>query len=511
MTIVLLIIITILGAIASWFAGRRSAAMACSISLATLLAGCMVLIAFWAGFYTEIAAGPVRCLASFSIPWISSLGINFSFAVDGFALMLITLTVLIGICAVVVSGKSVFARAGFFYFNIMLAIAGIIGVFAANDLFLFYFFWELMLVPMYFLIAIYGGSRRVYAAIRFFIFTQAGGLLMLVAIVALYTIHGRSTGIYTFSYDALLDTARSHPAAQWIMLGFVIAFAVKMPVVPLHTWVRDAYAEAPPAGTIIFAAILSKTGAYGFIRFVLPLFPAESMHISFCMMVLGVISILYCALTALGQSDIKRFLAYTSVSHLGFVLLGIFSTGWMALQGAIIIMLAHGLSITALFIIAAGIERRLDTRELTGMGGLWRRMPRMAGFATFFMAATLGLPGLANFVGEFLVLAGTFAVSPVLASIAALGLITSVIYSVWFIYRVFQGFAVPDKHVSDLELNHAGMLAILVAAVLWMGLYPRPVIKTTESSVKTIGAFAVPAQRQPVASVSQSLSPEGAQ
>ena len=250
----------------------------------------------------------------------------------------------------------------------MLILAGIIGVFTALDLFLFYFFWELMLVPMYFLISIWGHENRTYAAIKFFIFTQASGLFMLLSILGLYFIHGRATGIYTFDYFELLGTNLSSKAAMWLMLGFIIAFAVKLPAVPVHTWLPDAHTQAPTAGSVILAGLLLKTGAYGFIRFVIPLFPASAAAITPAMMIIAVIGIIYGAILAFAQTDLKRLVAYTSISHLGFALLGIFAWNTLALQGAVIVLLAHGLSTGALFVLVGVLDERLHSRDMSQHG-----------------------------------------------------------------------------------------------------------------------------------------------
>ena len=303
----------------------------------------------------------------------------------------------------------------------MWVLAGIVGVFLAVDLFLFYFAWELMLIPMYFLIVIWGHERRVYAAMKFFLFTQFSGLLMLIAILALYFIHHQATGVYTFEYSELLGTQLSPGAELWIMLGFFVAFAVKLPVVPLHTWLPDAHTEAPTAGSVILAGLLLKTGAYGLLRFVIPLFPHAAHEFTPVALVLAVIGIVYGAVMAFSQTDLKRLVAYTSVSHLGFVLLGIFSWNPLALQGAIMTMICHGLSTGALFILVGGLQERIHTRDLERMGGLWTVAPRLSGAALFFSLASLGLPGLGDFVGEFLVLLGSYKISVTITVVASLG------------------------------------------------------------------------------------------
>jgi NADH-quinone oxidoreductase subunit M len=300
---------------------------------------------------------------------------------DGLSLLLVLLTVLLGLMAVVASWSEIRERVGFFHFNLLWVLAGIVGVFLALDLFLFYVFWEMMLVPMYFLIGIWGHESRIYAAIKFFIFTQASSLLMLLAIVTLFFLHHQQFGVYTFDYIALLGTPLGPGMAMWLMLGFFVAFAVKLPVVPFHTWLPDAHTEAPTAGSVILAGLLLKTGAYGLLRFVVPLFPEAARAFAPAAMVLGVIGILYGAVLAFAQTDLKRLVAYTSISHLGFVVLGIFAWNEWALQGAVMQMICHGLSTGALFILVGALQERLQTRDMGRMGGCGRPYHAWAGWA----------------------------------------------------------------------------------------------------------------------------------
>ena len=367
---------------------------------------------------------------------------------------------------------------GFFHFNLMWILAGIAGVFLALDLFLFYFAWELMLIPMYFLIAIWGHERRIYAAIKFLLFTQLSGLLMLIAILALYFMHYQATGVYTFQYGDLLGTPLTPMAERWIMLGFVLAFAVKLPVVPLHTWLPDAHAEAPTAGSVILAGLLLKTGAYGLLRFVVPLFPNAAQEFTPIALVLAVIGIVYGAVMAFAQTDLKRLVAYTSVSHLGFVLLGIFSWNSFGLQGAVMTMICHGLSTGALFILVGALQERTHTRDMDRMGGLWTTVPRLSGAALFFALASLGLPGLGDFVGEFLVLLGSYQLSVGITVVAAVGILASTFYALRLVQRVFHGENTQRWNLPDLSPREALIVAPMIVALLWLGLYPQPVLNT---------------------------------
>jgi NADH-quinone oxidoreductase subunit M len=356
-------------------------------------------------------------------------------------------------------------------------------VFLAVDLFLFYFAWELMLVPMYFLIAIWGHENRIYAAVKFFIFTQLSGLLMLIAILALYFVHHRTTGVYTFQYADLLGTTMPAGAEMWMMLGFFIAFAVKLPVFPLHTWLPDAHTEAPTAGSVILAGLLLKTGAYGMLRFVVPLFPNAAQAFAPVAMSLGVAGILYGAILALGQTDVKRLVAYTSVSHLGFVLVGIFVWDRLALQGVLMTMICHGISTGALFVLAGLLQERIHTREMDRMGGLWATAPRLSGAGLFFALASLGLPGLGDFVGEFLILIGTYRRSIVITVLATVGVLATTFYALRFVQRAFQGPNSNHWQIRDLVAREGIVMSVMIVVLLWLGLYPQPVLNMFEPAL----------------------------
>lgn len=480
MILMWMILILIGGGILAALAGRISDRWPRWICLTALLAQLAIAALIPAGSPagpTVSAGGP--WMAELNLPWMPSLGIRLHLAVDGFSLLLIFLTGFLGIMALGSAWTEISEKTGFFHLNLMWVLAGIIGVFSAMDLFLFYFFWELMLVPMYFLIAVWGHENRFYAAVKFFLFTQISGLLMLVGILALFFIHGRATGVYTFDYMELLGTDLSPAAGFWLMLAFFAAFAVKLPAVPLHTWLPDAHTQAPTAGSVILAGLLLKTGAYGLMRFAVPLFPDAAAAFAPYMMALGVISILYGALMAFAQQDLKRLVAYTSVSHMGFVLLGIFSFNRVALQGVVVTILAHGVSTSALFILVGSIQERIHTRELSQMGGFRASAPRLAGALMLFSMASMGLPGLGNFVGEFLVLIGTYHASIGMTAAATVGFITATIYAVWIIQRVLHG---PDrgawKASTDLNIREMTIAGALALAIFWLGLYPTPVLNT---------------------------------
>jgi NADH-quinone oxidoreductase subunit M len=480
MVLTWLLVITVAGGIASWVIGRRSPTACRWVCLAALLVDAVLLIWAW----TPAVNSP--WIRQVEYPWITPLGVNFHLAVDGLSLLLLSLTVFLGIVAISSSWTEIQDRVGAFHLALMLTLAGVMGVFMAVDLLLFYFFWELMLVPMYFLISVWGHENRAVASMKFFLFTQGSSLLMFVAILALFSIHARNTGRYSFNYEAFLQTPIPAGVAPWLMLGFFVAFAVKLPMVGLHTWLPDAHTEAPTGGSILLAGLMLKTGAYGLLRFALPLFPSDSRAAAFPVMVLGVIGILYGAFLAFAQIDIKRLVAYTSVSHLGFALLGIYAGNRLALQGAVVVLLAHGLSTGGLFAIVGVLQGRLHTRRIDELSGLWSSMPQLGGVALFLTLASLGLPGLANFVGEFLVLTGVYMVNPILAAVGTVGFVLSSIYALWLIYRVFHGPLQQSRPTADLGTREMLVFGLLIILLLWLGLYPQPVLNAAATSVESL-------------------------
>ncbi|MCZ7570087.1 MAG: NADH-quinone oxidoreductase subunit M [Ardenticatenaceae bacterium] len=486
-----LIVSLLIGGLVAWLAGRWSPIWPRWISLFTLSLHLIALLVLWVQYLGQGGlSGQGPWLIQLDLPWIPQWGISFHLALDGLSLLLILLTNFLGIMAVAASWAGIQDRVGFFHFNLLWILAAIVGVFLAMDLFLFYFFWEMMLVPLYFLIGIWGHENRVYATLKFFIFTQSSSLLMLLAILGLYFVHGSGTGVYTFNYFQLLDTSMAPSLALWLMLGFFVAFAVKLPVVPLHTWLPDAHTEAPTAGSVDLAGLVLKVGAYGFLRFVIPLFPKIALSFAPVAMALGVIGIIYGALVAFSQTDLKRLVAYTSISHMGFVLLGIFAWNQLALQGAVIVMLAHGISTGALFIWVGDLQNRMHTRDINRMGGLWATAPRIGGEGLLFALASLGLPGLGNFVGEFLVLLGTYQVNVPMAVLATLGFIVSTVYSLWMIQRTFFGPNEEGWALTDSTGREMAIMAAMIATTLWLGLYPQPVLTTARRALETLQQYA---------------------
>jgi NADH-quinone oxidoreductase subunit M len=467
-------ILLIAGALAA-IADRWSANLSRWISLIAIAFDFVLTVILWLGRPSDTSK---LWLEELNWNWVPNFGIRFHLALDGLSLLLLLLTFFLGIVGVLCSWTEIEKKVGFLHFNLLWVLAGIAGVFLAVDLFLFYFAWELMLVPMYFLIVIWGHERRVYAGTKFFLFTQCSGLLMLIAILALYFFHHQTTGVYTFEYSELLGTPLSPRAEFWIMLGFFGAFAVKLPVVPLHTWLPDAHTEAPTAGSVILAGLLLKTGAYGLLRFVVPLFPRAAHQFTPVALTLAAIGIVYGAVMAFSQTDLKRLVAYTSVSHLGFVLLGIFSWNPLALQGAIMTIICHGLSTGGLFVLVGGLQERIHTRDLNRMGGLWSVVPRMSGAALFFSLGSLGLPGLGDFVGEFLVLLGSYKVSVAMTVVATLGVLASTFYALRMVQRAFLGPNTNAWQLPDLRPREGIIMAAMIVGLLWLGIYPQPILKT---------------------------------
>lgn len=490
MSIIWLIFIPLLGGLLCWQSERVSRAAPRWIALLSMLAMSAVGVYFLAhGDYSLSATGTANAWqAEYRAPWIPALGISFHLGLDGLSLTMILLTAGLGLAAVLCSWREIQRNVGFFYLNLLWNLSGVAGVFLALDLFVFFFFWEVMLVPMYFLIALWGhntpgGKGRIHAANKFFIFTQASGLLLLFAIIGLVIVSYQQTGVLSFDYDAVRHTTMSPPVEFALMLGFFIAFAVKMPIVPFHSWLPDAHAQAPTAGSVDLAGVLLKTAAFGLLRYVLPLFPHASEQFAPVAIALGVIGIFYGATLACAQNDIKRLVAYTSISHMGFVVVGIYSFNLLSLQGVVIQMLAHGLSAGALFILCGELYERLHTRDLRLMGGLWFRIAWLPGVFMFFVAASLGLPGTGNFVGEFLILLGLFKSSPWMSASAAAALILAAVYSLLMMQRAFYGPAQSDEVLEGLTAREVVMVLLLVAFLLWLGVYPQPVLNLTQASM----------------------------
>lgn len=495
MIMINLIGILLIGGLLAMISERFDDKMPRKVAMAVVLTDLLYLLMCLSGMpeitqlQAPLANDPSTWLMHFKSDWIPAFGISIELALDGISLLMVLLTLVLGAIAISASWTDIVVRKGFFEANLLWSLAGVLGVFMALDLLLFFLFWEVMLIPMYFMIAIWGHENRGYAAMKFFIFTQASGLLMLISVLALVAINHSNTGVWSFSYFDLLNTQMAEQTAHWIMLGFFVAFVVKLPGFPFHTWLPDAHTQAPTAGSVILAGILLKTGAYGLIRFAVPLFPEAALNFSYPAMLLGAAGVVYGAVLAFGQTDFKRLIAYSSVSHMGFVLLGIYAWNELALQGAVMQMVAHGFSTAALFMIAGSLQERLHTRDMRQMSGLWQQMPRMGAVAMFFVVASLGLPGLGNFVAEFLVLLGLFKVNAWITVIAATGLITGAAYSLLLMQRSFQGEVNKkwaDHGLIDFGSREMLTMAVMMIALIVLGIYPQPVLDAAHPVLQSL-------------------------
>ncbi len=422
-------------------------------------------------------------------PWMPSLGISYHLGIDGISVLLVLLTTFLVPLVLLSAWYSIESRVKEFAITMLLLETGMLGVFVALDLFLFYIFWEAMLIPMYLIIGIWGGPRRVYAAVKFVIYTLAGSLLMLVAILVLYFQYGATTGTYTFDLPTLVQfVLPPGPMQTWLFLAFALAFAIKVPMFPFHTWLPDAHTEAPTAGSVILAGVLLKMGTYGFLRFCLPLFPHASLALAPWIFALAIIGIIYGAWCATVQPDIKKLVAYSSVSHLGFVMLGMFTLTPEGLVGGIIQMINHGLSTSALFLVVGMIYERRHTRLITEFGGLWKIVPAMSVIFLIVCLSSLGLPGLNGFVGEFLILLGAFQVDKLLAVFATTGIIFAAFYLLWMYQRVIFGTVTVEanRRLTDLSPREWAVILPVVLFIIWIGVHPVTFTRSTEASVEAL-------------------------
>ncbi|MFL5496344.1 MAG: NuoM family protein [Gemmatimonadales bacterium] len=420
-------------------------------------------------------------------PWIPSWGISYRVGIDGISLVMVLLTTALMPLSVLASWHYITRRERGFYALMLTLLTGMVGVFIALDLFLFYVYFDVMLIPMYFIIGIWGGTNRLYAAIKFFIYTMGGSLLMLVGILVMVWKIEAATGTLSFSYEHLLKNAGLlGPLAPWLFGAFAIAFAIKVPIFPFHTWLPDAHVEAPTAGSVLLASVMLKIGTYGFLRFAVPFFPqvALSPVVSALMVTLALIGIVYGALVAMVQPDIKKLVAYSSVSHMGFVMLGIWGLTLQSVQGALMVMISHGLSTGALFLLIGMLYERRHTRLIEDYGGIARVVPVFSLILTVVALSSIGLPGLNGFVGEFLVLLGSFAAFPWATGIATTGVIFAAAYLLWALQRlIFNRLDdTENEHLPDLSRRELAVLLPILVGIVWLGLYPAPVLRRMESS-----------------------------
>jgi NADH-quinone oxidoreductase subunit M len=426
--------------------------------------------------------------------WIDTIDVAYRVGVDGISLLLVMLTAFIMPISVLASWSSIKHRVKEYFIFLLLLETGMIGVFLALDMFLFYIFWEAMLIPMYFIIGVWGGKDRIYAAVKFFLFTMVGSLLMLVAIIWIGVHASDTLGYFTTDLQALYGISPTIPLAlqSWMFLAFALSFLIKVPIFPLHTWLPDAHVEAPTAGSVILAGILLKMGTYGLIRFCLPLFPAATYEYMTLICVLAVIGIIYGALVAMVQTDVKKLIAYSSVSHLGFIVLGIFALTEEAMQGSIIHMVNHGLSTGALFLLVGMIYDRRHTRMIVDFGGIAKVMPAFAAFFLFVSLSSIGLPGLNGFVGEFLILVGAFQSQALdsywYAILASTGVILAAVYMLWMYQRVMLGEVdkPENRMLKDVNGRELATLIPIAIFIVWIGVYPSTFLNKTEISGQQI-------------------------
>ncbi len=480
----LILFTPLLGAIVLVFVDRRSEDTIRWIANITAGLGFVVSLPLW--FWYDSQSSDWQFVER--LQWIPSIGAEYHLGVDGFSSLLILLATLMGFLAVLSSWTAITERIKEYYVFLLLLQVGMIGAFVALDFLLFFLFWEVMLVPMYFLIGIWGSDRRLYSAIKFFLYTLVGSVVMLLGILALYFYQHSVTGTYTFDVTVFHQLGVPAELQFWVFLAFFLGFAIKVPMFPFHTWLPDAHTDAPTAGSVILAAVLLKMGTYGFIRFSLPILPEASRTFVPMMVVLSIIGIVYGALVALAQRDWKRLVAYSSVSHMALVMLGMFALNSVGIMGSIVQQINHGISTGALFLLVGVVYERRHTREISEYGGLSKVMPM---YATVFLVMTMssiGLPALNGFIGEILILQGVFVVSKVWAAVAAVGIVLGATYMLWLYQRTMFGEVTNPKneHLPDLSLRELATFAPLIVLAFWIGLYPSPFIDRLETSVERV-------------------------
>jgi NADH-quinone oxidoreductase subunit M len=478
-----------LGALLLLFINNKDSArdaLVRNIALGTSLLTFVATLALWAAFDMNPAAPEFQFVER--LRWIPAFGIEYYLGIDGISLLLIVLTGFLTPIAFLSSWEGIDKKVKEFSIFMLLLETAMIGVFAALDLFLFYVFWDFVLIPMYFLIGIWGYERRIYAAVKFILYTLAGSVLMLVAIIGLSWIHQQATGTYSFDVLRLYELDVPQNLQYWFFLAFTLAFIIKVPLFPFHTWLPDAHVEAPTPGSVILAGVMLKMGAYGLIRFSFPLFPEAAVYFAPYLAVLSVIAIVYGALVAMVQPDMKKLVAYSSVSHMGFVVLGIAAMNLQGVQGATFQMLAHGVSTGGLFCIVGMLSDRRHTRLISEYGGIKKIVPRLTAASLIITLASIGLPGLNGFIGEFLIMLGAFRWDPRFVVVAGLGVILSAVYMLWMFQRVYYGDVTDEhnRHMPDLTTREWAVIGPLVAMAILMGVFPTPFLKPMEPAVTRI-------------------------
>ncbi len=483
------ITLPIIGAVLVMLVPNRNGsnnALVRNLTLAVSLAAFAVMLLLWAGF--DAAAGAPAFQFVERQAWIPAFGIEYYVGIDGLSLMLLLLTGFLTPLALLSSWEGIEKHVKEFSVFMLLLEASMIGVFCALDIFLFYIFWDFVLIPMYFLIGIWGYDQRIYAAVKFILYTMAGSVLMLIAVIGLSWVHHSVTGEYSFDVLKLYELTIPAGTQYWFFLAFALAFVIKVPLFPFHTWLPDAHVQAPTAGSVILAGVMLKMGGYGLIRFAFPLFPEAALYFAPYLAALAVVAIVYGALVAMVQPDMKKLVAYSSVSHMGFVVLGIAAMNLQGVQGASYQMLAHGVSTGGLFCIVGMLSDRRHTRLISEFGGLKSVMPRLTAVMLILTLSSIGLPGMNGFIGEFLIMLGGFKWEPRFVVIAALGVILSAVYMLWMFQRVFYGPITNDhnRHLSDLSFREWAIVGPLAAASIAMGVVPNVFLKPMEPAVQRI-------------------------
>ncbi|CAN5531236.1 NADH-quinone oxidoreductase subunit M [soil metagenome] len=479
----LLVVVPVLGALVLLLLPRRRPELL--LPVAVLVS--MVPVAIAAYLLVVFETGDAGFQFTERVLWYQPWDISWNVGIDGISLLLVALTAVLFPLSLLAS-KSITSNLRLYLVAMLVLETGLLGVFVALDLVLFFVFFEMTLVPMYLLIGMWGSGNRVYAAVKFFLYTSLGSALMLIAIISLGIIAGNQTGGITFDFVELLDIELTSTQQLWLFLGFGIAFAIKVPLFPFHTWLPDAHTEAPTAGSVLLAGVLLKLGTYGFVRFNLTLFPQASVDLAPWLVALAVIGIIYGAAVAVVQPDLKRLVAYSSVSHLGFIVLGTFALTTQGLQGGVIQMVNHGLTTGALFLLVGMLYDRTHTRRIDEYGGVAAVMPVLAGFFLFTTFASAGLPGLNGFIGEFHVLIGSYLTFPVHAIVATAGVVLAAIYLLWAYERVFTGAIdrPENRRLPDLDLRETVILVPLAVLIIFLGVYPKPAMDRIEPSVEAI-------------------------
>ena len=485
-----IVFLPLLGAVAVLFMPRRDVAQLRAFTVGMMALDFLVSLGLLEGTYTQPGFAFME-----TRPLVETYGISYTVGVDGISLWLVLLTTLITPLAVYASWTHIGTKVKEYAFSFLLLESAMLGAFVTLDVFLFYVFWELMLVPMALVIGIWGGTERVYAAVKFFLFTMVGSVLMLVALIYLVVQYHAQTGIYTFALQDLTQLLLPVHVQMWLFAAFALAFAIKVPMFPFHTWLPDAHVQAPTGGSVILAAVLLKLGGYGFLRFAMPLFPAASHRMGITIATFAVIGIVYGAYCAWVQRDVKKLVAYSSVSHLGFVMLGMYSLTVHGMSGAVLQMVSHGISTGALFLLVGVIYERRHTRDLGAFGGLAGPMPVYCAIFVIVTMSSVGLPGTNGFVGEFMILAGAFmsqhlgATGPILAVVAATGVILAAVYMLHAVLRMFWGPTSPENQgLPDLTHREGLALAPLVLLIFWIGLYPQPFLSRMEAPLRGLAA-----------------------